>query len=167
LREDELNKLLNRQKAHEQELLRREEQLRIRELDLIEREINMMIRQQTLIPMKPMPERRKGKFRKSRLKQLLKSGGMSISEPSSQYNTYHHCPGCCLVVILCCGVLGWPVFSSSHHTSLFEQPWISTQFSKLSDQIKNKWFFQIKCFFNGTIVRLQLYTDTDKVQDNE
>ena len=82
LREDELNKLLNQQKAHEQELLRREEQLRIRELDLIEREINMMIRQQTLMPMKPMPERRKGKFKKSRLKQLLKSGGMTISEPS-------------------------------------------------------------------------------------
>ena len=85
LREDELNKLLNQQKAHEQELLRREEQLRIRELDLIEREINMMIRQQTLMPMKPMPERRKGKFKKSRLKQLLKSGGMTISEPSGQW----------------------------------------------------------------------------------
>ena len=80
-----MNKLLNQQKAHEQELVRREEQLRIRELDLIEREINMMIRQQTLMPMKPMPERRKGKFKKSRLKQLLKSGGMTISEPSGQY----------------------------------------------------------------------------------
>ena len=88
LREDELNKLLNQQKAHEQELQRREEHLRIRELDLIEREINMMIRQQTLMPTKPMPERRKGKFRKSRLKRLLKSGGMTISEPSGQLVTF-------------------------------------------------------------------------------
>ena len=87
LREDELNKLLNQQKAHEQELQRREEHLRIRELDLIEREINMMIRQQTLVSTKPMPERRKGKFRKSRLKRLLKSGGMTISEPSGQLVT--------------------------------------------------------------------------------
>jgi len=85
LREDELNKLLNQQKAHERELQRREELLRIRELELLEREINMMIRQQTQMPTKPMPERRKGKFRKSRLKQLLKSGGMTISEPSGQY----------------------------------------------------------------------------------
>ena len=85
MREDELNKLLNQQKAHERELQRREELLRIRELELLEREINIMIRQQTQMPMKPMPERRKGKFRKSRLKQLLKSGGMTISEPSGQY----------------------------------------------------------------------------------
>ena len=43
LREDELNKLINQQKAQEQELQRREAQLRIRELDLIEREIDVMI----------------------------------------------------------------------------------------------------------------------------
>ena len=87
MREDELKKLINQQKVQEQELERREHQLRIRELDLIEREINIMIHQQQLTsttPTKPTLERRKGKFRKSRLKRLIKSGGVVISEPSGQ-----------------------------------------------------------------------------------
>lgn len=87
MREDELKKLINQQKAQEQELQRREQQLRIRELDLVEREINIMIQQQQLTattPTKPTPERRKGKFKKSRLKRLLKSGSMAISEPSGR-----------------------------------------------------------------------------------
>jgi mitogen-activated protein kinase kinase kinase 9 len=83
VREDELNKLINQQKAQEQELQRREQQLRIRELDLVEREIHIMMQQQQLnTPKKPTPERRKGKFKKSRLKRLLKSGDVVISEPS-------------------------------------------------------------------------------------
>ncbi|XP_074645915.1 mitogen-activated protein kinase kinase kinase 10-like [Tubulanus polymorphus] len=78
-REEELTKAALQQKLQEEFLKRREQELAEREIDLLERELNIMILQQ--IMSKPTPKKRKGKFRKSRLK-LLKSGGKSISTPS-------------------------------------------------------------------------------------
>ena len=78
-REEELTKAALQQKLQEEFLRRREQELAEREIDLLEREINIMILQQVIS--KPTPRKRKGKFKKSRLK-LLKSGGKSISEPS-------------------------------------------------------------------------------------
>lgn len=74
-REEELTKALLQQKVHEALLKKREQELQEREIDLLERELNMMILQQ------PTPKKRKGKFKKSRLK-LLKYGGQQISMPS-------------------------------------------------------------------------------------
>ncbi|XP_064621330.1 mitogen-activated protein kinase kinase kinase 10-like isoform X2 [Lineus longissimus] len=78
-REEELTKAALQQKLQEEVLKQREQELAEREIDLLERELNIMILQQ--IMSKPTPKKRKGKFKKSRLK-LLKSGGKSISEPS-------------------------------------------------------------------------------------
>lgn len=77
VREDELNRALVQQKAQEEALHRRERDLLIRELELVEREIHVVITQQT----NNKPEKRKGKFRKSRLKQIKAGGGMNISGP--------------------------------------------------------------------------------------
>ncbi|ESO02910.1 hypothetical protein HELRODRAFT_81107, partial [Helobdella robusta] len=78
LLEDELNKALEQRKLHEEELHRRERELLGRELDLVEREIQVLIKQQCM----NKPEKRKGKFRKSRLQKLKAGGGKNISEPS-------------------------------------------------------------------------------------
>ncbi|GFQ64571.1 mitogen-activated protein kinase kinase kinase 9 [Trichonephila clavata] len=77
-REEELTKALLQQKIQEEFLRKREQELAEREIDLLERELNIMILQQQ--QGRPTPKKRKGKFRKSRLK-LLKSGGQ-ISMPS-------------------------------------------------------------------------------------
>ena len=60
-------------------LKKREIELHEREIDLLERELNIMILQQQQD--RPTPKKRKGKFKKSRLK-LLKYGGQQISMPS-------------------------------------------------------------------------------------
>ena len=78
-REEELTKAALQQKIQEEVLRQREQELAEREIELVERELNIMILQQ--IMSKPTPKKRKGKFKKSRLK-LLRSGGKSISEPS-------------------------------------------------------------------------------------
>lgn len=79
-REEELTKALLQQKIQEEFLRKREQELAEREIDLLERELNIMILQQQ--QGRPTPKKRKGKFRKSRLK-LLKSGGQ-ISMPSGK-----------------------------------------------------------------------------------
>ncbi|XP_035213319.1 mitogen-activated protein kinase kinase kinase 11-like isoform X2 [Stegodyphus dumicola] len=76
-REEELTKALLQQKIQEEFLRKREQELAEREIDLLERELNIMILQQQ--QGRPTPKKRKGKFKKSRLK-LLKSGGQ-ISMP--------------------------------------------------------------------------------------
>ncbi|KFM62370.1 Mitogen-activated protein kinase kinase kinase 9, partial [Stegodyphus mimosarum] len=78
-REEELTKALVQQKIHEELLKKRELELHEREIDLLERELNIMILQQQQD--RPTPKKRKGKFKKSRLK-LLKYGGQQISMPS-------------------------------------------------------------------------------------
>ncbi|KAG8197395.1 hypothetical protein JTE90_013515 [Oedothorax gibbosus] len=72
-REEELSRQLLQQKLQEEELRKREEELAEREIDLLEREISVLMLQTT-----PLPCRRKGRFRKSRLK-LIKN---QISSPS-------------------------------------------------------------------------------------
>ncbi|ELU16304.1 hypothetical protein CAPTEDRAFT_32270, partial [Capitella teleta] len=79
-REDEINEAAVQQREQEEVLKRREQELAEREIELVERELNIMILQQ--IMSKPTPKKRKGKFRKSRLKMLKASGGKIISQPS-------------------------------------------------------------------------------------
>lgn len=80
-REEELTKALLQQKIQEEFLRKREQELAEREIDLLERELNIMILQQQ--QGRPTPKKRKGKFKKSRLK-LLKSGGQ-ISMPCGKF----------------------------------------------------------------------------------
>ncbi|XP_045180242.2 mitogen-activated protein kinase kinase kinase 11-like [Mercenaria mercenaria] len=79
-REEELTKAQVQQKNQEEFLRKREQEIAEREIELLERELNIMILQQ--IMHKPMPNKRRGKFKKSRLQKVLKSGSKSISEPS-------------------------------------------------------------------------------------
>lgn len=81
-REDEINEAAVQQREQEEVLKRREQELAQREIELVERELNIMILQQ--IMSKPTPKKRKGKFRKSRLKLLKAGGGKNISQPSGQ-----------------------------------------------------------------------------------
>ena len=74
-----MSKAAVQQKVQEEFLKQREEELAEREIELVERELNIMILQQ--IMNKPTPKKRKGKFKKQRLK-LLRSGGKNISQPS-------------------------------------------------------------------------------------
>ncbi|XP_002731591.2 mitogen-activated protein kinase kinase kinase 9-like [Saccoglossus kowalevskii] len=78
-REEELSKAALQQKLQEECLKKREQELAEREIDLLERELNIMILQQQQD--KPTPKKRKGKFKKGRLK-LKKEGGKRISMPS-------------------------------------------------------------------------------------
>ncbi|XP_014667455.1 PREDICTED: mitogen-activated protein kinase kinase kinase 9-like [Priapulus caudatus] len=78
-REEEVTRALLQQKAQEEFLKQREQELAEREIDLLERELNIMILSQQND--KPVPNKRKGKFKKSRLK-LLKGGSNLISRPS-------------------------------------------------------------------------------------
>ena len=80
-REEELTKAALQQKIQEEVLRQREQELAEREIELVERELNIMILQQ--IMSKPTPKKRKGKFKKNKLK-LLRSGGKTISEPSGK-----------------------------------------------------------------------------------
>ncbi|XP_008122413.2 mitogen-activated protein kinase kinase kinase 21 isoform X1 [Anolis carolinensis] len=76
-REEELTRAALHQKSQEELLKRREQQLAEREIDVLERELNILIFQ--LNQDKPNVKKRKGKFKKSRLK--LKDGHR-ISLPS-------------------------------------------------------------------------------------
>ncbi|XP_025706678.1 mitogen-activated protein kinase kinase kinase 21 isoform X1 [Callorhinus ursinus] len=76
-REEELTRAALQQKSQEALLRRRERQLAEREIDVLERELNILIFQ--LNQEKPNVKKRKGKFRRSRLK--LKDGHR-ISLPS-------------------------------------------------------------------------------------
>lgn len=82
--EEELTRAALQQKTQEELLRRREQELAEREIDILERELNIIIHQ--LCQEKPRVKKRKGKFRKSRLK--LKDGNR-ISLPSGQW------PGTC------------------------------------------------------------------------
>ena len=74
-----MNKAAEEQKLQQESLRQREQQLAEREIELVERELNIMILQQVLS--KPTPRKRKGKFKKSRLKLLKAGGGKNISGP--------------------------------------------------------------------------------------
>ncbi|XP_026525226.1 mitogen-activated protein kinase kinase kinase 21 isoform X2 [Notechis scutatus] len=76
-REEELTRAALHQKSQEELLKRREQQLAEREIDVLERELNILIFQ--LNQEKPNVKKRKGKFKRSRLK--LKDGNR-ISLPS-------------------------------------------------------------------------------------
>lgn len=79
-REEELTKAQLQQKLIEQHLKQKEQELAEREIHLLERELQIMfIQQQT-----PTPNKRKGKFKRSRLKVLKKEPGQNISSPSGQ-----------------------------------------------------------------------------------
>ncbi|KAJ8945757.1 hypothetical protein NQ314_009066 [Rhamnusium bicolor] len=80
-REEDLNKAQLQQRMHEEQLRQKEQELHAREIDLLERELHFMIKQQT-----PTPIKRKGKFKRSRLKLLKKEPG-SISFPSDFRHT--------------------------------------------------------------------------------
>ncbi|XP_037688330.1 mitogen-activated protein kinase kinase kinase 9 isoform X3 [Choloepus didactylus] len=75
--EEELTRAALQQKNQEELLRRREQELAEREIDILERELNIIIHQ--LCQEKPRVKKRKGKFRKNRLK--LKDGNR-ISLPS-------------------------------------------------------------------------------------
>ncbi|XP_039597767.1 mitogen-activated protein kinase kinase kinase 9 [Polypterus senegalus] len=75
--EEELSRAAMQQKNQEEALRRREQELAEREIDILERELNIIIHQ--LYQEKPRVERRKGKFRRSRLK--IRDGNR-ISLPS-------------------------------------------------------------------------------------
>lgn len=76
-REEELSRAALQQKSQEELLKRREQQLAEREIDVLERELNILIFQMN--QEKPNVKKRKGKFKRSRLK--LKDGHR-ISLPS-------------------------------------------------------------------------------------
>ena len=67
------------QKELEENLRQREQELRAREFELLERELHIMIIQQSATP---TPNKRKGKFKRSRIKGLKKEPGYNISFPS-------------------------------------------------------------------------------------
>lgn len=66
------------QKEQEEQLKRREQELAEREIDIVERELNIIIHQ--MYQEKPSVKKRKGNFKKSRLK--LGRDSNSISLPS-------------------------------------------------------------------------------------
>uniref|UniRef100_A0A452TXG6 mitogen-activated protein kinase kinase kinase n=1 Tax=Ursus maritimus TaxID=29073 RepID=A0A452TXG6_URSMA len=74
--EEELTRAALQQKTQEELLRRREQELAEREIDILERELNIIIHQ--LCQEKPRVKKRKGKFRKSRLK--LKDGNRPLSD---------------------------------------------------------------------------------------
>jgi len=84
-REEELTKAQLQQQLQEENLRQREQELAAREIDLLERELHIMIIQQQT----PTPKKRKGKFKRGRLKILKKEPGQNISLPSGE-NTHKH-----------------------------------------------------------------------------
>ncbi|XP_076243498.1 mitogen-activated protein kinase kinase kinase 10 isoform X2 [Calliopsis andreniformis] len=83
-REEELTKAQVQQRQHEENLRQREQELAAREIDLLERELTVMIIQQQNTP---TPNKRRGKFKKSRLKLNKKEPGSNISFPSDFRHT--------------------------------------------------------------------------------
>ncbi|XP_065563675.1 mitogen-activated protein kinase kinase kinase 11-like isoform X2 [Artemia franciscana] len=83
-REEELRKAQLQQKIFEENLRKREKELAEREINLLERELRVMINQQAKIssPDVPEPNKRKGKFKKSRLRLLRKESPPQISCPT-------------------------------------------------------------------------------------
>ncbi|KAF5308833.1 hypothetical protein FQR65_LT00533 [Abscondita terminalis] len=81
-REEDLNRAQLQQRLHEEQLRQKEQELQAREIDLLERELHFMIKQQT-----PTPNKRKGKFKRSRLKLLKREPGSNISFPSDFRHT--------------------------------------------------------------------------------
>uniref|UniRef100_A0A1B6CWA2 mitogen-activated protein kinase kinase kinase n=1 Tax=Clastoptera arizonana TaxID=38151 RepID=A0A1B6CWA2_9HEMI len=82
-REEELKMAQLQQKVIEESLKQKEQELAERELSLLERELKIMfIQQQT-----PTPNKRKGKFKRTRLKVLKKEPGQNISFPSDFRHT--------------------------------------------------------------------------------
>ncbi|XP_066252787.1 mitogen-activated protein kinase kinase kinase 11-like isoform X3 [Euwallacea similis] len=75
-REEDLNRAQMQQRLHEEELKQKEQELHAREMHILERELNFMINQQQT----PTPKKRKGKFKRSRLK-FGKEPGSIISSP--------------------------------------------------------------------------------------
>ncbi|XP_069764288.1 mitogen-activated protein kinase kinase kinase 10 [Narcine bancroftii] len=75
--EEELTRAAVQQRNHEEVLRRREQELAEREIDIVERELNIIMRQ--LYQEKPWVKKRKGNFKRSRLK--LRDGNR-ISLPS-------------------------------------------------------------------------------------
>jgi len=70
------------QRQHEENLRQREEQeLAAREIAILERELTVMIIQQQNTP---TPNKRRGKFKKSRLRLNKKEPGSNISAPSGK-----------------------------------------------------------------------------------
>lgn len=84
-REEELTKAQVQQRQHEENLRQREQELAAREIDLLERELTVMIIQQQNTP---TPNKRRGKFKKSRLKLNKKEPGSNISAPSGKRRFY-------------------------------------------------------------------------------
>ncbi|KAJ7304502.1 hypothetical protein JRQ81_012081 [Phrynocephalus forsythii] len=78
-REEELLRAAQEQKTQEAELRRREQELAEREIDIVERELSLIMLQ--MGQEKPRVKKRKGHFRRSRLK-LRGNGGHRISLPS-------------------------------------------------------------------------------------
>ena len=101
-REEELTRAALQQKSQEALLKRREQQLAEREIDVLERELNILIFQ--LNQEKPNVKKRKGKFRRSRLK--LKDGHR-ISLPSGMRSS-----ACVARVLNVICVMGFFVVSS-------------------------------------------------------
>ncbi|KAK0163477.1 hypothetical protein PV327_007152 [Microctonus hyperodae] len=83
-REEELTKAQVQQRQQEENLRQREQELAAREIDLLERELTVMIIQQQGTP---TPNKRRGKFKKSRLKLNKKEPGSNISAPSDFRHT--------------------------------------------------------------------------------
>ncbi|XP_029157502.1 mitogen-activated protein kinase kinase kinase 10-like isoform X5 [Nylanderia fulva] len=83
-REEELTKAQVQQRQHEENLRMREQELAAREIDLLERELTVMIIQQQNTP---TPNKRRGKFKKSRLRLNKKEPGSNISAPSDFRHT--------------------------------------------------------------------------------
>ena len=79
-REEELTRAQLQQKLQEENLRQREQELEAREIDLLERELHILIIQQQT----PTPKKRKGKFKRGRLKILKKEPGQNISLPSGE-----------------------------------------------------------------------------------
>uniref|UniRef100_A0ABD2WU86 mitogen-activated protein kinase kinase kinase n=1 Tax=Trichogramma kaykai TaxID=54128 RepID=A0ABD2WU86_9HYME len=86
-REEELTKAQVQQRQHEENLRLREEELAAREIDLLERELTVMIIQQQNTAPTPTPYKRRGKFKKSKLKLNKKEPGSKISAPSDFRHT--------------------------------------------------------------------------------
>lgn len=80
-REEELTKAQVQQRQHEENLRQREQELAAREIAILERELTVMIIQQQNTP---TPNKRRGKFKKSRLKLNKKEPGSNISAPSGK-----------------------------------------------------------------------------------
>ena len=84
-----MERAASQQKVQEDFLRKREQELAEREIELVERELNIMILQQ--IMNKPTIKKRKGKFKKSRLKLLKSGGGKNISQPSGKTTARIQC----------------------------------------------------------------------------